>query len=139
MQLAITAALRGHSVELWERSDWLGGQVQLATKLPGQQDFSAFIDWQQQRMQALGVSVKFRTNATADMVVAAGAQVVACATGAEPRRPAEIEGVDASGVFTMAEVLDTAFRSDNAWPSSSRTITSPHSPSPTSWPDRNET
>ena len=58
-------------------------------------------------MQALGVTVKFRTNATADKVVAAGAEVVACATGAEPRRPTGIEGVDSSGVFTMAEMLET--------------------------------
>lgn len=104
MQLAITARERGHAVELWERSDRLGGQARLAAMLPGNADLASYLDYQQGRLTELGVETRLGHEARADSVVRAGFDVVALATGSTPRRPV-IAGADAREVVDMGAVL----------------------------------
>jgi 2,4-dienoyl-CoA reductase-like NADH-dependent reductase (Old Yellow Enzyme family)/thioredoxin reductase len=104
MQLALTARERGHEVELWERTDALGGQVQLAARLPGQESFLDLVRYQAERLESLGVEIRLETEASTDSIVAANADVVAIATGAEPRRP-RIPGIECDRICNMWQLL----------------------------------
>ena len=104
MQLALTAAERGHQVSLWERDAVLGGQMRLAAQLPGNKEFPEFITWLEGRLQVQGVDVRLGQEATADAILAANFDSVAIATGARPRRVA-IAGADQPHVATMVDVM----------------------------------
>lgn len=104
MQLAMTAAERGHKVELWERADELGGQILLAAKLPGQQNFLDLVRYLSARLEQLGVTVRLGTEANEASLAASDADVVAIATGAQARRP-HIAGADDPRVCDMWQYL----------------------------------
>ena len=92
MELAALTAESGHTVELWEATDKLGGQLRTILNAPFQEQMARYLEWQERRLEKAGVTVRRNTRATADTVAEAGFDVVAVATGARPRRPAEIEG-----------------------------------------------
>lgn len=104
MQLAVTARERGHDVEIWDRSTQLGGQMRMSARLPTQDSFLGYLSHQERVLRELGVRVRLQQHATAESVIAAGADVVAIATGARARRPA-IEGVDGARVFDLWQLL----------------------------------
>lgn len=103
-ELAALAAGRGHRVRLWEAADALGGQLAVASKARMNQPYGRWIGWQADRLDRLGVEVSLDRLATADDVVAAGADVVVVATGAVARRP-DADGLDQPHVLTAVEVL----------------------------------
>src|SRR4029079_8186745 len=84
-ELAALCAERGHQVELWERTDHLGGQLAVAALARANHRYATWISWQTHRLSALGVKVALEREATKADVLAAGAEVVAIATGASPR------------------------------------------------------
>ncbi|UMG91249.1 FAD-dependent oxidoreductase [Nocardioides sp. TF02-7] len=104
MELAALTAEAGFRVELRERADELGGQLRSVVKAPRHEGYAAYLDWQVRRLGALGVDVHTGVEVTADDVRSAGADVVAIATGALPRRP-PIPGVDAPHVLDSRAVL----------------------------------
>jgi 2,4-dienoyl-CoA reductase-like NADH-dependent reductase (Old Yellow Enzyme family)/thioredoxin reductase len=104
MELAALAREGGHDVELWEASDALGGQLRYAAMAPRHENYGRYLQWQERRLAAAGVTVRLDTRATVDEVVAAGFDVVAVATGARPRTP-EIPGVDGPHVLDIRDVL----------------------------------
>jgi NADPH-dependent 2,4-dienoyl-CoA reductase/sulfur reductase-like enzyme len=129
LEVAALAAERGHDVTLWEREPTLGGQLAIAARAPHQARFADYIAFQAARLtgQAArgeaapaaagrGVAVELGREATADDVVAFGADVVVLATGARARVP-DVAGVDAAlrspgggapSVVQLRDVLDGA-------------------------------
>jgi 2,4-dienoyl-CoA reductase-like NADH-dependent reductase (Old Yellow Enzyme family)/thioredoxin reductase len=107
MEVAALAAERGHRVEIWEKSDHLGGQLSTAVNAPTYEGFADYLSWQQSRLDRLGVSVREGQAATAEEVLKAQSDVVVIATGANPRYP-DVTGVDRANVHDMREVLDGA-------------------------------
>ena len=87
MELSALLAESGHRVRLWEAQDRLGGALHYATLAPRHDMYAAYLDWQVARLATAGVEVSLGRRATADDVLAAGADTVAVATGATPRRP----------------------------------------------------
>ncbi len=85
LETAALAAERGHDVTLWEREDHLGGQLAIAAHAPAHGAFTAFIEHQARRLS--GATVELGRDATADDVVAFGADAVVIATGAAARIP----------------------------------------------------
>jgi 2,4-dienoyl-CoA reductase-like NADH-dependent reductase (Old Yellow Enzyme family) len=107
LELAALAAESGHRVRLWEATERLGGQLATAAKAPTFERYASYLEWQAARLARLGVDLRLGTRATADEVVAAGADVVAVATGARPHRPA-LPGIDLAHVVDAADVLEGA-------------------------------
>lgn len=94
MELAALCAEAGSKVTLLERSSSLGGQLRMALGAPSQDQTAAYLDWQERRLDRLGVTVRLDTEATsADLLGLPEQTVVAIATGARSRIPA-IPGVD---------------------------------------------
>ena len=84
LEAAAVAAARGHRVRLWEQSTRLGGRLALAAGLRLREDFGLWLDHAQKRLARLGVEVELGRDASPDRVVAAKAEAVVLATGAEP-------------------------------------------------------
>ncbi|MFW6773928.1 FAD-dependent oxidoreductase [Nocardioides sp. CPCC 205120] len=104
MELAALAAEGGMEVELREAEPELGGQLRYVVRAPRHEGYARYLDWQVRRLSRLGVTLRLGERVTADDVRAAGADVVAVATGAGPRRP-DIRGADAPHVLDVRDVL----------------------------------
>jgi len=104
MELAALARENGMDVDLWEADVELGGQLRYAVRAPRHEGYAAYLRWQEQRLSDLGVRVHRGKRATADDVVADGADTVAVATGAGPRHP-DIPGADSPHVLDIRDVL----------------------------------
>jgi 2,4-dienoyl-CoA reductase (NADPH2) len=99
---AVTAAQRGHTVTLFEAGDVLGGQFDLARRIPGKEEFSQTIRYYTRMLEKRGVDVRLRTRATVDEL--AGFDEVILATGVSPRMP-DIPGIDHPMVLSYAEAI----------------------------------
>jgi 2,4-dienoyl-CoA reductase (NADPH2) len=99
---AVTAAQRGHAVTLFEAGEVIGGQFDLARRIPGKAEFSETIRYYTRMLDKHGVDVQLRTRATVDDL--AGFDEVVLATGVSPRMPA-IPGIDHPMVLSYAEAI----------------------------------
>ncbi len=87
MKAAVIAARRGHRVVLCEAGPRLGGNVRLAERLPGREEFGGVATNLMAEMARLGIEIRLNTRVTRGMVTQQGAEVVIIATGALPARP----------------------------------------------------
>ena len=84
LEASRVAALRGHHVDLYERSHRLGGQYNLASAAPSKAELSKVIDHYARQIEKAGVQVHLQTAVTADLVREKAPDVVVVATGARP-------------------------------------------------------
>ncbi|WP_233831027.1 NADPH-dependent 2,4-dienoyl-CoA reductase [Paraburkholderia sp. ZP32-5] len=104
LSAAAVAASRGHRVTLFEASDRLGGQFNLAMRVPGKEEFSETIRYFASQLQRHHVDVRLGTRVDAALLAAGGYDDVIVATGIVPRRPA-IAGIDGANVLSYVDVL----------------------------------
>jgi 2,4-dienoyl-CoA reductase (NADPH2) len=102
LSCAAVAAERGHRVTLYERSGELGGQFNLAKRIPGKQEFAESIAYYAERLRRAGVEVRLN-EAPTDQALG-GYDEVVVATGIDPRRP-PIPGIDHPKVASYADIL----------------------------------
>ncbi len=84
LEAARVAALRGHTVTLFEAAPRLGGQVLLAAKASWRKDILGVIDWRSDELDRLGVDVRLNVYAEAADVLALSPDAVIIATGGLP-------------------------------------------------------
>ena len=101
---AKTAAERGHSVTLFDSSDELGGQFNIAKQVPGKEEFYETIRYFKRQLELHNVTVKLNTRVSASDLNDSDFDDVIVATGIEPRTP-PIEGIDHAKVMTYIEVI----------------------------------
>ncbi|MFJ6834367.1 FAD-dependent oxidoreductase [Streptomyces sp. NPDC091209] len=99
---AVSAAERGHDVTLFDAAGDIGGQLNVARKVPGKQEFDETIRYFRTQLELHGVDVRLNTRATVETLEAFDEVVVA--TGVSPRTP-EIPGVDHPSVVGYLDVL----------------------------------
>jgi 2,4-dienoyl-CoA reductase (NADPH2) len=104
LSAATVAASRGHRVTLFDASATIGGQFNLAMRVPGKEEFSETIRYFQSQLQRHRVDVRLATRVDAALLAAGGYDDVVLATGIVPRRPA-IAGIDGPNVLNYVEVL----------------------------------
>lgn len=95
MMAALIASTRGHKVSLFEAETRVGGQLHLAARIPGKEEFRGLIDWFAQALHAAQVDIRLGQRAEASML--ADFDEVIIATGVAPRTP-EIEGAAQYGL-----------------------------------------
>ncbi|MFD5632574.1 MULTISPECIES: FAD-dependent oxidoreductase [unclassified Streptomyces] len=99
---AVSAAERGHDVTLFDAADDIGGQLNVARRVPGKQEFDETIRYFRTQLELHGVEIRLNTPATVDNLETYDEVVVA--TGVSPRTP-EIPGVDHPSVVGYLDVL----------------------------------
>ncbi|WP_319449446.1 MULTISPECIES: NADPH-dependent 2,4-dienoyl-CoA reductase [unclassified Mycobacterium] len=102
LSAAVTAADRGHAVTLFEAGKLIGGQFDLARRIPGKEEFSETIRYYTRMLEKHGVDVRLSTRASVDEL--SGFDDVVLATGVTPRMP-DIPGIDHPMVLSYAEAI----------------------------------
>ncbi|GAP65402.1 NADH:flavin oxidoreductase/NADH oxidase family protein [Mizugakiibacter sediminis] len=101
---AATLAERGHAVTLFEQGEAIGGQFNMAKRIPGKEEFAETLRYFAHRLADAGVDLRLGTRADAATLAAGGYDAVVLATGVVPRA-ARIPGDDHPKVLSYVDVL----------------------------------
>ncbi|UJR83964.1 NADPH-dependent 2,4-dienoyl-CoA reductase [Sandaracinus amylolyticus] len=101
---ATTLGERGHDVTLFEASDAIGGQFNLAKRIPGKEEFAETLRYFEKHLERTGVRVRLGTRATSEALMQGGYDEVVVATGVVPRKPA-IPGIDHPKVISYLDAI----------------------------------
>ncbi len=107
MAFALNAAQRGHQVTLFEAGEQIGGQLLLASRIPGKQEFSETVRYFRHQLAASGVQIRTGVRVTPEHLT--GFDEVILATGILPRKP-DLPGIDHPQVLTWQQVLQPGTR-----------------------------
>ena len=101
---ATNLASRGHAVDLFEADDVIGGQFNLARRIPGKEEFAETLRYYTRQIELTGVKLHLNHAATAQELIDGNYDDVVLATGVLPRTP-QIDGVDRPNVHSYADVI----------------------------------
>ncbi|MFG2518180.1 FAD-dependent oxidoreductase [Streptomyces sp. NPDC048527] len=101
---AVSAAERGHAVTLFDAASEVGGQLNVARKVPGKEEFDETLRYYRAQLELHGVEVRLNTPVTAADLTPDAYDDVVVATGVTPRTP-EIAGLDHPSVVSYLDVL----------------------------------
>ncbi|UXP32300.1 NADPH-dependent 2,4-dienoyl-CoA reductase [Reichenbachiella agarivorans] len=104
LAFATSAAERGHEVVLYDAAPQIGGQFNIAKKIPGKEEFYETLRYFQKRIEITGVSLELNTQVDAKLLQEGQYDEIIIATGIKPRKP-RIEGVDHPKVLSYLDVL----------------------------------
>ncbi len=107
LAFATTAARRGHHVTLFDGADEIGGQFNIAKRVPGKEEFYETIRYFARQLELTGVTLKLNCTVDADTLNDGGFDEVILATGIVPRTP-DIEGINHPKVLNYLEVMKGA-------------------------------
>jgi 2,4-dienoyl-CoA reductase (NADPH2) len=99
---ATTAAEAGHAVTLFDSAPDIGGQFNLAKRIPGKEEFSETLRYFHRRIEILGVTLRLGHRAEAADL--AGYDHVVLATGILPRTPS-IPGIGHAKVASYVDIV----------------------------------
>ncbi|MEH6367296.1 MAG: NADPH-dependent 2,4-dienoyl-CoA reductase [Pseudomonas marincola] len=101
---ATVAAERGHSVTLFDSAEEIGGQFNVAKRVPGKEEFFETLRYFDRKLKSTGVDVRLQTRVSADDLIKGGYDEVILATGIAPRTP-EIPGIDNPKVINYLDAI----------------------------------
>ena len=104
LSFATTAAARGHEVQLFEASGQIGGQFNVAKRVPGKEEFHETLRYFGRQIELTGVQLHLNTRVDVATLAAGGFDEVVLATGVTPRTPA-IDGISHPKALGYLQVL----------------------------------
>lgn len=104
LAFACNAAERGHQVDLYDKSEEIGGQFNYAKQIPGKEEFYETLRYFKYRIEDTGVNLKLGKEQTCEGLLAEKYDDVVLATGVSPRQ-VDIPGVDLPHVLGYLDVL----------------------------------
>ncbi|MEP6940871.1 MAG: NADPH-dependent 2,4-dienoyl-CoA reductase, partial [Rudaea sp.] len=99
---ATTLAERGHAVTLFDAASEIGGQFNMAKRIPGKEEFSESLRYFGHRIEDTGVELRLDTRATPETL--SGFDCVVLATGVTPRA-LSIPGAGRPNVLSYLDVV----------------------------------
>lgn len=104
LSAAVSLAERGHHVDLFEADDKIGGQFDIARRIPGKEEFDESIRYFRRKIDLTGVTLHLEKRVSAEELIAGEYDSVILATGVRPRIP-NIPGIDHPMVLSYAELV----------------------------------
>jgi 2,4-dienoyl-CoA reductase (NADPH2) len=101
---ATTLAERGHAVTLFDAAHEIGGQFNMAKRIPGKEEFHETLRYFERRLAQTGVKLHLSTRVSAQDLKDGRYDEVVLATGVTPRQPS-IPGADGPNVLSYIDVL----------------------------------
>jgi 2,4-dienoyl-CoA reductase (NADPH2) len=102
---ASTAAERGHRVTLFDAAAAIGGQFNLARRIPGKEEFAETLRYFGDALDRHGVERRLGARVDADTLLAGGFDEIVLATGIVPRR-VDFPGADHPKVVGYTDVIE---------------------------------
>ncbi|MER8037373.1 NADPH-dependent 2,4-dienoyl-CoA reductase [Streptomyces hydrogenans] len=102
LSCAVSAAERGHAVTLFDAASEIGGQLNVAKRVPGKEEFDETLRYFRVQLAEHGIDVRLDTHVSAADLD--GYDEVVVATGVTPRDPG-IDGQDHPSVLSYLDVL----------------------------------
>ncbi|HEC38835.1 hypothetical protein LCGC14_1002800 [marine sediment metagenome] len=103
MEAARVSTLRGHEVELYEKSDKLGGLIPLLAKEFGKERFKQISDYLETQIKKLNIKVHLNKEVTREELSSLNPDVLILATGSEATLPVNLKGK--TNVLTQDESI----------------------------------
>ncbi|CDZ93822.1 NADPH-dependent 2,4-dienoyl-CoA reductase [Pseudomonas saudiphocaensis] len=104
LSAASVAAERGHQVTLFESAGEIGGQFNVAKRVPGKEEFHETLRYFAGKLERSGVELRLNTRVSASDLLAADYDEVILATGIVPRTP-EIPGIEHTKVIGYLDAI----------------------------------
>jgi 2,4-dienoyl-CoA reductase (NADPH2) len=101
---ATVAAERGHDVTLFDAASEIGGQFNVAKRVPGKEEFYETLRYFRNKLKSTGVDLRLNTRVDVQTLINAKFDEIILATGIAPRTPA-IPGVEHAKVLSYLDVL----------------------------------
>lgn len=102
LAFAAVAAERGHQVTLFEKSGELGGQFNLAKRIPGKEEYQHSLNYFKYQLEKFKVDIKLNTQASIELLT--DFDEVVLTSGIKPRIP-DIMGIDHKKVVSYIDVI----------------------------------
>ena len=106
MEAARVSSLRGHRVEIWEKSMMLGGNLIPAGVPDFKADIRLFVKYLENQMKKLGVKIELNKEATLSNLIEAKADEIIIATGAKSIIP-KIPGIENENVRIAIDLFNS--------------------------------
>jgi 2,4-dienoyl-CoA reductase (NADPH2) len=103
MAFASVAAERGHVVIAYDAAG-IGGQLNLAVKIPGKREFEETLRYFRHAMEDAGVDLRLGQSLSARQIRSTETDAVVIATGVSPQMPA-IDGIEHDKVVSYVDVI----------------------------------
>ncbi|WP_432470714.1 FAD-dependent oxidoreductase [Amphritea sp. HPY] len=107
LSFATTAAARGHDVTLFDSASEIGGQFNIAKRIPGKEEFYETLRYFGKQIELTGVKLELNQRVSAADLNDSDFDEVVIATGIAPRMP-DIEGVENAKVLSYLDVMSGA-------------------------------
>lgn len=104
LAFATIAAERGHEVHLFDADAEVGGQFNMAKKIPGKEEFYETLRYFSKQIELHGVQLHLNTKVDEVILASHDFDEIVVATGVSPRIPT-IEGIDHPKVLGYIDVL----------------------------------
>jgi len=103
MEAARVAKLRGHEVEIYEKSNKIGGLMPLVASEYKKEDFMNIVNYLENQLTKLGISVHLNKELTKEQITGLKPDVIVLATGSEATIPVSLK--NKSNVLTQDEAI----------------------------------
>jgi 2,4-dienoyl-CoA reductase (NADPH2) len=104
LSAATVAAERGHSVTLFDSGSEIGGQFNVAKRVPGKEEFFETLRYFKRKLETTGVDLRLNTRVSAAELAQGGYDEIILATGIAPRTPA-IPGIEHAKVISYLDAI----------------------------------
>jgi 2,4-dienoyl-CoA reductase (NADPH2) len=104
LSFATTAAGNGHEVHLYDAASEIGGQFNMAKRIPGKEEFFETLRYFKKIIEKTKVHLHLEHRVNAEFLMENGFDRVVLATGVNPRK-LKIEGIDHPKVLSYVDVL----------------------------------